>query len=213
MVWAVIAAGVLTASQSMAGERGAKSVLSLREVRNAGVVRQYWDLSCGAAALATLLTYQLGDPVSERQVALAMLQGTNPLRVRQRFGFSLFDLKRYAVSRGFSAVGYTGLSLDEVVALAPAIVPIRQNGFNHFGVLRDSRDDRLVIADPAFGNRSLPREKLQDIWADGIGFTVSAPGASQAANRMKAPPNFATVPSTMTIRAAETDARNRTSRP
>src|SRR5256885_11578586 len=48
------------------------------------VVIQQWDISCGAAALATVFTYSLRDPVSEREVAQAMLRRTDPLRVKVR---------------------------------------------------------------------------------------------------------------------------------
>ena len=45
----------------------AKPVRSLMQLRDDSLVRQQWDLSCGAAVVATLLTYQLGVPVSERE--------------------------------------------------------------------------------------------------------------------------------------------------
>jgi predicted double-glycine peptidase len=38
-------------------------------MRRDRTIVQEWDLSCGPAALATLLTYQHGDPVSEREIA------------------------------------------------------------------------------------------------------------------------------------------------
>ena len=38
-------------------------------MRHDNVVVQEWDLSCGAAALATILNYQYDDPVSEREIA------------------------------------------------------------------------------------------------------------------------------------------------
>ena len=47
----------------------AAPIRSLQEIRHEGVVIQKWDTSCGAAALATVLTYSLNDPVSEREVA------------------------------------------------------------------------------------------------------------------------------------------------
>ena len=59
-------------------------VTSLLELRQANVVMQKWDISCGAAALATVLTYSLAHPVSEETIARAMLQQRNPERVRQR---------------------------------------------------------------------------------------------------------------------------------
>src|SRR5689334_17325472 len=81
----------------------AQPVQSLLEVRQQGVVMQHWDTSCGAAALATVLTYGLRDPVSEKTAALGMLRRTDPLRVKVRGGFSLLDMKRFAESRGYTA--------------------------------------------------------------------------------------------------------------
>src|ERR671914_1792831 len=89
-------------------------VRSLLEIRRGNVIVQQWDISCGAAALATILTYQYGDQVSEKRIAEAMLRRTDPLRVKHRGGFSLLDLKRYAEMRGFQADGYTGVSLADL---------------------------------------------------------------------------------------------------
>ena len=49
--------------------RTVRPVKSLLEMRHDNVVVQEWDLSCGAAALATILNYQYDDPVSEREIA------------------------------------------------------------------------------------------------------------------------------------------------
>lgn len=75
-------------------------IRSLAEIRHEHVVIQKWDLSCGAAALATLLTYDLGDPVTEREAATAMLRQSDPIRVRTRGGFSLLNMQEYAEARG-----------------------------------------------------------------------------------------------------------------
>ena len=48
--------------------------VSLKEIRETGVVIQKWDTSCGAAAMATVLTYHFNDPVSEREVANGLLR-------------------------------------------------------------------------------------------------------------------------------------------
>jgi hypothetical protein len=65
---------------------------------------QEWDLSCGAAALTTLLNYQHGDQVTEKEVANALMRREeyvrNPLLIKSRDGFSLADLKRYVDARG-----------------------------------------------------------------------------------------------------------------
>ena len=48
-------------------------VKSLLELRHHDVIIQSWDLSCGAAALATLLKYEWGTPVTEKQVANGLM--------------------------------------------------------------------------------------------------------------------------------------------
>lgn len=148
-------------------------VRSLQEIRHAGVVIQKWDTSCGAAALATVLTYSLHDPVSEREVASGILRMTEPLRVKYRGGFSLLDMKRYAELRGYKGEGYRQLTLHHLLRLNSPIVPIVQYGNPHFVVVRglDSRG-RVRIADPGFGNRIMPVQDFTSAWKDGIGFVV-----------------------------------------
>ena len=153
----------------------AQPVLSLREVRSAGVVLQQWDASCGAAALATVLTFDLADPVTERAAAHAMLVRGNALRVKSRGGFSLLDLKRFAESRGYEARGYRNLALRELVELAPAIVPINEHGYAHFVVVRGMAKGEVRLADPAYGNRRMPAERFLEIWQDGVGFSIRRP--------------------------------------
>jgi predicted double-glycine peptidase len=175
-------------------------VHSLLELRNDGLVRQQWDLTCGAAAVATLLTYQLGDPVSEREAAQGMLRVVNIRLVRARLGFSLLDLKRFAASRGYVASGYGTLTLDELLGMAPAIVPIRVHNFGHFVVVRGRLGDRLLLADPAFGNRTMTVTSFQRAWPSGVGFVVTRPGDPHPPNRMGVPNNQVLTPSDATLR-------------
>src|SRR5436190_231271 len=89
----VIATLVLVLAGAARAERPVRSLLEMRQER---VVIQHWDNSCGAAALATILTYDRDYPVTEEQVARGMLRQIDPLRVKHRGGFSLLDMKRYA---------------------------------------------------------------------------------------------------------------------
>ena len=151
----------------------AEPVRSLLEIRHEGVIIQEWDSSCGAAALATVLTFGFNDPVSERQVAQAMLRRTDPLRVKVRGGFSLLDMKRFAESRGYQAEGFRSLSFEELLALRDAIVPIDVHDDPHFVVVRGVRDGKVQLADPAFGNRNMNLERFREAWKDGIAFVVT----------------------------------------
>ena len=175
---------------------------SLAEIRGQDVVRQEWDLSCGAAAIATLFTYQLGRPVSEKTVALAMLKRTNPALVRARLGFSLLDLKVFAAAHGLVAAGFADLDLADLDRDAPLIVPITWLGFRHFVVYRGRRDGRVLLADPAFGNRTLPEDQFRSVWAGGIGFVVFDPANPRPPNRMGAPADLFLVPGAQAERAS-----------
>jgi uncharacterized protein len=155
-------------------------VASLKELRQTGVVVQQWDASCAAAALATLLTYQHDHPVPERTIVEAMLRKTDPLRVRVRGGFSLLDLKRYADTRGLRGIGYTKLAVTDLVKFAPAIVPVNLTGFPHFVVFRGMVGDEVLLADPAFGNRTMHVDRFSASWIQQIGFIVARSDGSPA---------------------------------
>lgn len=146
---------------------------SLKEIREAEVVIQQWDSSCAAAALATVLTYFLQHPISERSVAQGMLKANDPLKVKHRGGFSLLDMKRFVETKGFEAKAIGGFEIDDLAYFDGVIVPVNEFGYNHFVVFRGiSGDDTVRLADPAFGNRTLSKNSFEDIWVDGIVFFV-----------------------------------------
>jgi uncharacterized protein len=149
-------------------------VRSLQEIRQEGVVIQKWDTSCGAAALATVLTYSLQDPVSEREVASGMLRMTEPIKVKHRGGFSLLDMKHFVETRRLKGTGYRGMNFEQLLAFQSPIVPVLQYGNPHFIVVRGLNSaGRVDIADPGFGNRTMSVKNFQAIWQDGIGFVVT----------------------------------------
>ena len=158
-----------------------RAVRSLLEIRQQQVVIQQFDLSCGAAALATPLRYQFGDAVTEHGIAIAMVRRddylTDPDLLRQQQGFSLLDLKRYVQHRGYDGVGYSGLTLEDLMQRAPVMVPINLHGYQHFVIFRVAVNERVVLADPAWGNRNMSIDGFMRAWlqqeqVDGIGFIV-----------------------------------------
>jgi predicted double-glycine peptidase len=160
--------GVVLMLSSYALAQDFHPVESLAEIRERNVVVQEWDLSCGAAALATILNYQHGDPVSEREIATRLMSRTvyleNPMLVRLRQGFSLLDLKRFVDDRGYNGVGLGQLTLEHLLARAPMIVPINTHGYQHFVVFRGTLGNRVLLADPAFGNRTMLRSDFENAW-------------------------------------------------
>jgi predicted double-glycine peptidase len=143
-------------------------VSSLRAQRDAGVVKQGYDYSCGAASLATLLTYGLNDPVGENALLLALIEPLSPgqLAALQQKGLSLFDLQQLAQQRGHRAQGFR-IHRDQLANLSyPVIVFIRPHGYEHFAVFKGLRGGRVQIADPSLGNMRMPLYRFLDMWAD-----------------------------------------------
>lgn len=158
------------------GTRATKIVRTLKDIRDDQVVRQKWDMTCGAAAVSTLLTYDFKDRTPETAVVTWLLRRTDPVKVQARKGFSLLDLKRFVQARGYRAEGFSEMSFEELAELkVPAIVPIRSKGVDHFVVVRGVFGDRVVMADPAFGNMTMKAPKFQEIWKQGIAFIVDPP--------------------------------------
>lgn len=165
--------------------QGQGPVRSLLEMRRENVTVQRWDVSCGAAALATVLTYQHGMPVDEKTVAEAMLERTDPLRVKFRGGFSLLDLKRYVEGMGLAASAYQSVGLEHLEEFGPAIIPVNFHGYPHFVVYRGQVGDQVLLADPAFGNRVVTVAEFENAWQQNIAFVVGRRDAQPIPNRLR----------------------------
>lgn len=145
--------------------------VSLKEARFRTTIRQQFDFSCGSAAVATLLTYQYGYPVTEQEVFQEMYTHGNQLKI-QHEGFSLLDMKRFLEARGFMADGYE-LPLSKLEETqVPAIVLVIENGYHHFVVVKGVRGNRVLVGDPALGTRALTREHFERIWDSQLLFVV-----------------------------------------
>lgn len=174
-------AGWVTVPGADSGQMNVK-VMSFKERQFRAIVRQQYDYSCGSAALATLLTYQYDDPTSEASIFRAMWdQGDQPKIKRE--GFSLLDLKRYLETRGYSADGYAA-TLDKLAGVGiPAIVLIRDNGYNHFVVIKGIAGDKVAVGDPSLGARVIPRVQFEKMLSNKIIFVINGLNEKAAFNR------------------------------
>ena len=151
-------------------------VKSVQEIKWANVSRQGLDISCGPAALATILNYYLGDQVSEMDVISSILQTSDVAKIKtiqDRQAFSLLDLKRYAVARGHKAEGYKVGFQDLVDFGKPVIIPIEPLGYKHFVVFRGIIGDRVYLSDPAFGNITMRFPHFLYVWKERVSLVVS----------------------------------------
>lgn len=144
---------------------------SLKEARFRTTIRQRYDFSCGSAAVATLLTYQYGQPVAETEVFMRMYANGDQAKIREE-GFSLLDMRRYFESLGYQADGFE-LPLDKLAEEGlPAIVLLNERGYRHFVVVKGLRNGRVLIGDPAMGTRAMPRARFEQLWDNRVLFVV-----------------------------------------
>lgn len=140
---------------------------------------QTHELTCGAAALATVLS-TLGRATTEGEVLAAVLSDTS---VRDSTARSLTarDLERAARGFGFRAVTLEALpgpaASRTLEALRPAICRIRlYEDFLHFVVVRDFSEGWVLIDDPAYGRVRVPIETFGRVWENGDRALVAVSG-------------------------------------
>jgi predicted double-glycine peptidase len=126
-----------------------------------GVYRQRAELTCGPAALASLLTFYWRDRCSEDEIA--KLAGTY-----ERLGTSLLGLRDAARVRGHRAAGYhlTFPQLEGVLRASglPLLAHYREP-LEHFVVVVAVVGDEVLVSDPAAGSVSLSRVDFERRWS------------------------------------------------
>ena len=148
-----------------------KQITSHNEAKYRNLVRQRFDFSCGAAALATVLKFAYNLEVDEQIVLSGLMKVSDQVAVSQR-GFSLLDLKRYVETLGFTGRGYR-IEKDRLRDLRiPSIVLLDIRGYKHFVVLKRVDGDYAYVADPALGNKTMPIEEFVAAWPSKTLFTV-----------------------------------------
>lgn len=130
-------------------------VQSWTERRDKGMAKQQFDYSCGAASLVSVLTHYYGVTTDELEIVD---------RIGLKGAFSMADLARVAEEYGFKPVG---LALDYETLMRfrrPVIVYLDYWDDGHFSVLRAIDQHGVWLADPAWGNTRLRRERFEQFW-------------------------------------------------
>lgn len=144
--------------------------------KDKNIIKQMYDFSCGSGALATLLKYDMGEFLGERQVINGLIKYGDREKIVERKGFSLLDMKRYVHTLGYEAEGYKAEISDLIEFNKPCIVPITLRNNYHFVVLRGVYGDHIFIADPSQGNLSFTINRFKKIWHKNILFIVFPKG-------------------------------------
>jgi predicted double-glycine peptidase len=70
-------------------------------------------------------------------------------------------------------------------------VPVNLSGYPHFVVFRGATHNSVLVADPAFGNVTMPIEKFENAWINykdinHVGFVVTESGALVSPGKLSA---------------------------
>ena len=155
-----------------------KPVVSIREQRFQYIIKQQTDFSCGAAALATVLRYAYGLRVTEEDMLDGLFAVSDVAKVQAQ-GFSLLNIKHYVERIGLRGRGYK-VEIDTLEEIKiPTIVLLDLKGYKHFVVLKKSEKDLVYLADPALGNKIMPKDEFLESW-NGIVFAIIGRGFNRA---------------------------------
>ena len=149
--------------------RGIKTVYDLRWEK---VTRQKLDVGCGAASLATILTYHFDFPTTEQEIADALwadaAKGHPTAQLKRDVdsrGFSLVNIRNVAEKGGLVAAGFRVEAKDLDKLHIPAITQVTVREFKHFVVIRGAQNGRVFVADPRFGNMTYRLPAFEKIWS------------------------------------------------
>jgi uncharacterized protein len=153
----------LNASGCAAGPKVSDRPMSYLAMRYEATVPQQQEFTCGAASIATILTYYWRMPTSETAV-LDTLKGRyteEQIKHISETGLSFDDLIYMAQRLGFSAEG-AKITASQLPNLAgPVIVHLEKGSFKHFVVLRRVGDGIYYVSDPVVGQLSMHADEFE----------------------------------------------------
>ncbi len=150
---ALTVSGCLPSSTPLNSDRP----FSYLAMRYEATVPQLQDFTCGAASLATVLTYYWGDQTTESDVLRALEGRYTKQEIQKKgvIGLSFDDLIYAAERLGFAAQGGKVPEAELGNLQGPVIVRLKKSEkFQHFVVLRKVGDGVFYLSDPVVGQES-----------------------------------------------------------
>jgi len=154
---------VLFLSSSAQSETG---VESFRDLRYDKVIGQTSTYTCGAAAIATLLTFFFDAPSSEHEI-MSLVEESVRDRGKESDGSqgaTAYDLKRSLARKGLDAAGYrvTLSALEDFFLRGglPVVVHVTRPTM-HFLVVVGVLEGQVLVADPSWGRSIIPVVELE----------------------------------------------------
>lgn len=145
-------------------------VKSWIEIKNAHLVKQEYDFSCGAAAVATILKYFFNEDISEKEVLDFVLKkkgidkSDKEKLEEKEIKLSFYDLKEFVEIKNYKALGLA-LNLETLKKLkVPAIIFLTIRKKEHFSVYKGMDEKFIYLADPSFGNMRVTYGKFKEMF-------------------------------------------------
>lgn len=130
-------------------------VTSWTEIRDQGIIKQRFDYSCGAAAVATVLHHFYRFEVDEASII-------DKIGLKDEFSFA--DLTRVMEEYALKTVA-VALDFDHLQRMMlPGIVYLDFHGQGHFSVLRGISSSSVWLGDPSWGNIHMSPARFRGMW-------------------------------------------------
>lgn len=128
------------------------------------VVRQTSEITCGPAALATLLTYYYQEKTGEREIA--ELSGT-----MQKGTTTLLGLQKACRAKGYEATGYR-MTLPQLLqeiasSRVPVLVHLKEPTL-HYALVTGAVGDHILVSDPAWGEITIHEADFLRRWSSKV---------------------------------------------
>ncbi|MDR6189624.1 putative double-glycine peptidase [Agrobacterium pusense] len=133
-------------------------VRSWKELRDRLVVKQRFDMSCGAAALATVLSLYYNEKTDEADIM-------DIIGLRDEYSFA--DLAYAAGEMGYKAVPISADFNILAQLKIPVVLFINNFGAGHFTVFKGTDGQNVWLGDPAWGNTHLSKRDFLKRWQTG----------------------------------------------
>ena len=124
------------------------------------IVKQDGLKECGAASLLSIIRYYNGNISISRLIELTETDNQ---------GTSFYNLKKAGISIGLEAIGYKVEEFDNLKEIKkPFICQFINNNYEHFVAVYKVNKDKVIIMDPAFGEKKLTKEEFCNLWTSYI---------------------------------------------
>lgn len=140
-----------------------------KSLNSGAIIRQTSDVTCGPAALASLLHFYFGDTATEEE--MAKLSGTY-----EKGTSTLLGLRNACRSKGYEAVGYRMTLpqlLDEVDSSGVPVLVHFKTPSLHYALVLGQVDNFILVSDPSQGNLSMDVADFLRRW-DGMALVVTS---------------------------------------